>query len=298
MNHNTIIQSKSGRLDANLNESLAAPDRHPGEARQPSDSKMQKETVNQPEETADAARHSGIQVIARSAAIMRALGANPQGLSLAAIAQIVDLPRSTVQRIINALEEERMVEAMGPGGGFRIGPALGQLINQAQTDITSLVAPYMAELAERVQETVCLSSLSQDKVYVIDRNIAERELRVVFPICIKAPALTCSAGRVLLARQSEQAVAKLLTGEQPRFTPRTLPLKQVRAQLTEIRATGFAAEHEEYIEGVCSFSVALDTYLGAYALTVVSPSPRAIRVDDFRQALFEVKARIEQAIGA
>ncbi|MFD2980268.1 efflux transport transcriptional regulator TtgT, partial [Klebsiella pneumoniae] len=60
------------------------------------------------------ARHGGIQVIARAASIMRALGSHPQGLSLAAIAQVVDLPRSTVQRIINALGAEHLVEALGP----------------------------------------------------------------------------------------------------------------------------------------------------------------------------------------
>ena len=75
----------------------------------------------------------GIQVIARAASIMRALGSHPHGLSLAAIAQLVGLPRSTVQRIINALEEEFLVEALGPAGGFRLGPALGQLIRRKQT---------------------------------------------------------------------------------------------------------------------------------------------------------------------
>lgn len=56
---------------------------------------------------------------------MRVLGENPQGLSLAAIAQRVSLPRSTVQRIINALLEELLVESLGAGGGYRLGPALG-----------------------------------------------------------------------------------------------------------------------------------------------------------------------------
>lgn len=68
----------------------------------------------------DAGKHSGIQVIARAAAVMRALGSNPQGLSLAAIAQIVDLPRSTVQRIITALEAEFLVEALGPVAVFAL----------------------------------------------------------------------------------------------------------------------------------------------------------------------------------
>jgi len=68
-------------------------------------------------------KSGGVQVIAKAAAVMRALGDNPKGLSLAAIAHIVELPRSTVQRIITALETERLVESLGVRGGFRLGRA-------------------------------------------------------------------------------------------------------------------------------------------------------------------------------
>src|SRR5690606_18148540 len=70
----------------------------------------------------------GIQVIARAAAITRALSRSPQGLSLAAIAKEVNLPRSTVQRIVNALQDEYIVELIGSEGGFRLGPAIGRLL--------------------------------------------------------------------------------------------------------------------------------------------------------------------------
>ena len=51
---------------------------------------------------------SGIQIIARSAAILRTLRAHPDGVNLGQIAANVDLPRSTVQRIVGALQTERL----------------------------------------------------------------------------------------------------------------------------------------------------------------------------------------------
>ncbi|MBN0203935.1 tribuytltin resistance regulator TbtR, partial [Pseudomonas aeruginosa] len=87
-----------------------------------------------------------------------------------------------------ALEAEYLVETLGPSGGFRLGPALGQLISQTQTDIITLLKPYMLELSEQLGESVCVSTLVGAKAYVVDRVVAERELRVVFPIGIKAPA--------------------------------------------------------------------------------------------------------------
>lgn len=47
---------------------------------------------------------SPVQVIARAASILRALEDQPTGLSLGQIAQRVQLARSTVQRIVAALE--------------------------------------------------------------------------------------------------------------------------------------------------------------------------------------------------
>ena len=44
----------------------------------------------------DEERSGGIQVISRAATILNALGKHPHGMSLGAIANDVDLPRSTV----------------------------------------------------------------------------------------------------------------------------------------------------------------------------------------------------------
>ncbi|MCM2330859.1 MAG: IclR family transcriptional regulator [Pseudomonas sagittaria] len=254
--------------------------------------------MSQHEEISEGGKHSGIQVIARAAAIMRALGSNPQGLSLAAIAQVVELPRSTVQRIINALEEEFLVEARGPSGGFRLGPALGQLINQTQTDIITLVKPHLTALAEQLQESVCLSSLVGDKTYVVDRIVAERELRVVFPIGINAPAYATASGKALLAELPTETLSNLLPEPLPAFTPKTLARRMLLAQLTQIDSRGVASEHDEYIEGLSSYAVVLDTYLGRYSIAIVAPSSRAMpRADAFRQALLACKQDIERAIG-
>ncbi|WP_339648740.1 IclR family transcriptional regulator [Halopseudomonas pelagia] len=247
---------------------------------------------------ADHTRKGGIQVIARAAQIMRALGQAPQGLSLAAIAQQVDLPRSTVQRIINALAEERLVEHAGPGGGVRLGPALGQLIHQTQTDIISLTRSYLQCLSEQLQESVCLSSLSGDKVYIIDRIVAERELRVVFPIGIDAPAYATSAGKVLLAEMPEASVRSLLSGPLPALTAKTLNLSQLLEQLKRVHIDKVSSDMDECVEGVGSCAVALDTYLGLFALAVVAPTARIQpKTEVIREALLNCKQEIERAIG-
>ncbi|GAB3395233.1 IclR family transcriptional regulator [Azotobacter armeniacus] len=255
--------------------------------------------TRQAPETGDDSKQCGIQVIARAAAIMRTLSEHPQGLSLAAIAQAVKLPRSTVQRIVCALETEYLVEALGPSGGFRLGAAVGQLVYQTQADIISLVRPYLECLSNRMQESVALSKPAGDKIHVIDRIVAERELRVVFPIGVFPPMHSTSAGKVLLAGLGDDEVRALLPDPLPQMTPHTRDLPALLAELAEIRKTGFTFDHEECSEGISGGSVALDTYLGRYAISVVLPSARAARrIEAIREALMACKRDIERAIGS
>lgn len=240
----------------------------------------------------------GIQVIARAAAILRALAQHPHGLSLAAIATEVRLPRSTVQRITSALVEEMLLEHVGPAGGVRLGPALGQLLNRAETDIITLTRPYLQQLSQEIQESVCLCSLSGDKVYVIDRLVAERELRVVFPIGVHTPAHTASAGKILLGELSEATVRELLPDPLPSFTPATLSLEELLVQLRRGREQQVMEDYDEYIEGVGSCAVALHTYLGMYSMAVVAPTARLRRHSKaIANSLLRCKREIERAAG-
>jgi DNA-binding IclR family transcriptional regulator len=58
--------------------------------------------------------------------MLRALEA-PDGLSQADIADRLGLPRSTVHRILNALERERLVAVSSPRGRHRLGPEITRL---------------------------------------------------------------------------------------------------------------------------------------------------------------------------
>src|ERR1700721_234349 len=75
---------------------------------------------------------SQIQVIARAAAILRALEHEPEGLSLAQIAQRVKLARSTVQRIVAALAAEKLLIAASPNARVRLGPTILRLAPAAR----------------------------------------------------------------------------------------------------------------------------------------------------------------------
>lgn len=243
-------------------------------------------------------KQGGIQVVARSGAILRALAANPQGISLATIAQQVNLPRSTVQRIVNALETENLVEPLGPAGGFKLGPAFGQLIRMTQVDIVSETHPHLDMLCEQLQETTALSSASNNMVNVIDAVVAERVLRVVLPLGNSAPLHSTAVGRVLLATMSPEELETALSLPVPKFTPQTLNIPDLRKELEQIKSQGYAFEQNQYIEGISSIAIPLETYMGNFSISIIMPSSRfPKKIEPMLEAMNTARTRIELRIG-
>ncbi|MDI1332444.1 IclR family transcriptional regulator [Pseudomonas sp.] len=246
----------------------------------------------------DESRIGGIQVIARACSVMRALGSHPRGLSLGAIAQEVGLARSTVQRIVRALESEAMVEPIRPGSGFRLGPALAQLIHQTHTDIISIARKSLEELSQQLNESVTLSCISGQQTNVIDRVIAEHELRVVFPMGRSMPMHATADGKVLLSTLNDEQIVEVL-GESPqKLTDATHDTQSLLSEMVQIRENGFATDHQEHTIGISACSILIPTFMGAHAVTVVAPTSRfQMRCEEFRHALEACKTSISKLAG-
>lgn len=241
---------------------------------------------------APAEQRHGIQVIARSAQILRVLGGNPQGLSLAAIAEQCQLPRSTVQRIVTALVDELLAEPCPEGSGFRLGPAFGQLLFQTQTDIIGVVRPLLLQLSDQFAESAFLAARAGNMINVIERVIAEHTLRVVFPVGHSAPVPVTAGGKALLAMLDDELLGQFLQSYSPQQA------NNLRTQIGYIRTTGIAIDIDEHETGICAYAVGLQTYLGHFTAGLVMPSARRPQSEAaITSALLNFKAKVEARIG-
>src|SRR5215472_7509010 len=165
---------------------------------------------------------SQVQVIARAAAILRTLEDQPLGLSLGQIAQRVDLARSTVQRIVAALESENLVIAASPNGRVRLGPTIARLATSVQTDFVSIARPYLIQLSDELRETVDLATVKKDHLVFIDQVIGSHRLRTVSAVGETFPLHCTANGKAYLAELDEVTIARLIGTKYERRTPNTL----------------------------------------------------------------------------
>lgn len=240
------------------------------------------DTPNQTHNGADASaspaeERTGIQVIARAASILRALEDKPDGLSLGAIAKEVGLPRSTVQRIVGALDAEKFVIAASPEGRVRLGPGLVPLGSAAKADFDHIVRPYLQRLCDELDETVDLSVLDRRTVVFIDQVLSRtHRLQAVSAIGATFPPHCCANGKAILATLEAPEVERILKGTPQAFTRNTITSPEAfRQELERIRETGIAFDREEQSEGICAVGTAFrDPHGRRLAVSVPVPSVR------------------------
>lgn len=207
--------------------------------------------------TTDRESASGVQVIARAAAILREVKVEPAGLSLAQLASRLDLPRSTVQRIVGALQQERLLVATTSGRGIRLGPEVQALARSARSVVAGEVRPFLAEIAERTGETVDLAVLRGDRVVFIDQAQGRHRLRTVSSIGESFDVLTTANGKAAAALRADPD------------------------------ATGLSYDVDEHTPGVSAVGAAVVGIDGEiYAISVPVPSSRFVVQRDEIVAVF------------
>jgi DNA-binding IclR family transcriptional regulator len=219
---------------------------------------------------------NGVQVIARAAEILRALeGSN--GVSLGQLAGRVGLPKSTVQRIVAALDYENFVVAASPGGRLRLGPALVRIAHSIRFPIAETARPYLRELSEKTGETVDLAVLDGDKAVFVDQIPGSHRLRAVSAIGVSFPLHCTANGKAMLAALDDAALDRMrkrmrLTA----FTENSIQSwEKLQQQLRKIRETGLAYDLEEHSIGISAIGTAIIGFDGEIAaITIPTPTVR------------------------
>jgi DNA-binding IclR family transcriptional regulator len=241
------------------------------------------QTVSRP-----ANEKSQVQVIARAAAILRVLEDQPSGLSLGQIAQRVDLARSTVQRIVAALEVEKLVIAASPNGRVRLGPTILRLAASVRTDFVSLAHSFLVKLSNELRETVDLAVVKRDHLVFVDQVTGSQRLRTVSAVGEAFPLYCTANGKAYLAQLERPMIERLIGRSYEKRTPKTLTrLDDLMKDLDAVRKTGVAFDCEEHSLGICAAGVALRDALGNYvAVSVPVPTHR------FREQQDEIAERL------
>jgi IclR family transcriptional regulator, acetate operon repressor len=249
---------------------------------------------------ADGQDRAGVQVIARAAQVLRALQHQPEGASLGNLAKAVELPRSTVQRIVDSLDAEGLVVAASARGGVRLGPALLGLAAATRFDIVELARPAVEALAKATGETVDLSIANHDRVVFVDQVPGIHRLAAVSAVGVSFPMHSCANGKAVLALMDELELRRVrLRLKCVAKTQHThASWRSLNADLERIRKNGIAYDREENSLGISAVAMAFrmpSGQLGALSIPVPTQRFRAA-VPQLVRALTHAHQRLTRII--
>lgn len=253
----------------------------------------------------DEVRSGQVRSITRALAILRALAAASDGLTLSETAERSGLAPSTAHRILTTLESERFVRFDASAGMWQVGVAaftVGSAFARNR-DVIGLARPYLRRLMEVTGETANIFVESGGEVICMAQVESRHTMRAITQVGGRVKMHWSGAGKALLAAMPDERVARILAEHgQPRATPQTLTTPEaLMANLATIRTRRFAHDAEEFTDGLRCLGVALFNELGrpVAALSISGPTARVTpaRLPALEELLGQVADEIMRDFG-
>ena len=193
-----------------------------------------------------------VKVLDRAIAILEILAAAEDDLGPSEIAIRLRLHKSTIHRLLMALERHRFIRRSQ--GKYALGMKLFELGHRAvgQLNLSERARPVLRALAAETGETAHVCVLSGNEMLSITN--VEGAWRIRTPATVgRRTQIHCTAvGKALLAFLPDEKRAELMpTLTFRRFTRNTITRPAaLRAELASIRSRGFAIDNEEIEAGL------------------------------------------------
>ena len=221
------------------------------------------------DDTAMDRERNRVPVIERMMDMLELIARRPDGLTIRELTETLEMPRSTVYRILSTLEPRGVVHR-GSSGAYVLGAKLvelaGRVADGAGYDLVEIASPHLEKLSAELGEACKISVRDGDAVLVLATRSGSHAYGLTIAPGRKLPLHAGAASKVLMAHLEPQEIERLLRLELHAFTPRTITdPKKLRTELARIRREGWSFDKGEYSHLV-----------RAYAAPVVDPHARVI----------------------
>tara|TARA_B100000519_G_scaffold13659_1_gene10322 strand:- start:100588 stop:101421 length:834 start_codon:yes stop_codon:yes gene_type:complete len=217
------------------------------------------------------------QGLVRALRILRTLGTTERAMGLADLSLALELPKSTLVRLLAVLEEQGFVYRSGNPPKYTVGHAVLEISEtyRRQADTAEVAAPYLRELAASTGLTANIGVLEGRWVLHVCVEEPDRPLRFRSSAGSLDHTYCTGLGKLLLSRIAPDRVDDHLpAGPLAAFTPHTLTTREaLDTEFERIRGQGYSLDDEERDIGVICLAVPVpsDTDVNA-AVSVSGPA--------------------------
>jgi IclR family acetate operon transcriptional repressor len=195
-----------------------------------------------------------LKALARALEVLDCFEDGETTLNLKEISALIDLPESSLFRILLTLKSQGYL-LQNADGSYRLPDKLlfGRLQERAER-CRAVVRPHLSALASRFDETASLAFLFGDQIRVLDVLETFHEVRMTNRPGRVLPPHCSSLGKVITAFQEQALIERMLEvyGLVRRTEYTIVDRRALMEEYATIRSQGYAFDHQETVlGGIC-----------------------------------------------
>ncbi|MDF1668231.1 MAG: IclR family transcriptional regulator [Roseovarius sp.] len=234
-----------------------------------------------------------IRSVVRAFAVFECFTEDAQRLTLHEICQKLDLPKSTVFRLLNTLVEIGYLHHLDDQS-YCISLRVMRLASLVPStlDVRNTAKSELRKLGELTGETVSLSILEGNERIVLDVIESPSRLRSIVRIGEVVNLQAGAVGRVFMAWRDEALIEAVYDKDNQ---PPTL-----RSELAEVREQGYACTNGDRVAGASGIAAPIFDMNGVceYSVSIAGPELRIMgKQDEYVDHLVTSTRRISRILG-
>lgn len=224
--------------------------------------------------------------VERAIKLLRYIGDGNTCRNLSTAARDLAINRTTLIRLIHTLLEQRLIEEVAEGAGYRLGVGLVTLGAQAIAgrDLVRTCQPVLQRLCDETAMSAHIGILDGTDIVYLSRVAPNSHLVSNIHAGARLRAHASSIGRAILAEMDAKRITTLLRGATlEAVTPKTpTTIDAVIAQAANDKEKGYAWSVGNFEAGIGSCGAAVFDHSGSVvgALNVSGPDNRFSDPDD------------------
>lgn len=221
-----------------------------------------------------------LQSVQNGLLILKVFSKEKPILGITEISNTLNLPKSTVSRLINELVHEGYIQKEGRKYRLGLGILCLSGVIMSHMDIHRDAFEPLKSLVNKIEETAHISILERNNLIYLLKVESKQAVRLLSHVGHIRPPTCSSPGKVLLAYQPKEILNEILSSELPKRGPNSVTdPHQLLEELSFIRKNGYAICINEMSDDVVSIAAPIKDYTGK-VIAAVSVAGTRQRIDD------------------
>lgn len=198
-----------------------------------------------------------LSTLERGLKVLRAFDATHPEMQLSEVAQVTQLSPAVARRCLNTLVQLGYIAQFGRKFLLRPEVLSFGTAYLSSMNVEQVILPTLQKLRDDTGDSSSMAVLSGSDILYVAHVSTNRRIRLGANVGTRFPAHATSLGKVLLAFQPEQVIARYMEmADLQRFTERTVTSADTMAQrLQSARETGYDSALDELDYGIVSVAV-------------------------------------------